>query len=97
MPCSFGLLQDARSEAGAHPAGPVGVTVTYRYAPLVTDGYGTRVARPVRTASFERGGNGSQLSQRVRPVPGDSGLLGTSPEGSRPPGEEFESPHPEAV
>jgi hypothetical protein len=57
--------------------------VTYRYAPLVTAGYGTRVARPVRTASFARGGNGSQLSQRVRPVPGDSGLLGTSPEGSR--------------
>jgi hypothetical protein len=42
------------------------VTVTDRQMPLVTAAYGTRVARPAKT-TVARGGNGSQLAQRVRP------------------------------
>jgi hypothetical protein len=49
MPCSFGLLPHRRPEADPHRPGPVGVTVTDRYIPLVTAAYGTRVARPART------------------------------------------------
>src|ERR671935_1545154 len=49
MPCSFGLLQHARSEADAHPADLVGVTVADRCIPLVTAACGTWVPRPVRT------------------------------------------------
>jgi hypothetical protein len=48
MPCSFGLLQHARSEASAQHNGLPGVTVIVRWIPLVTAACGTRVARPVR-------------------------------------------------
>jgi hypothetical protein len=49
MPCSFGLLPHPRSGTGAQPDGPLEVTVSVRWIPLVTAAYGTRVARPVRT------------------------------------------------
>jgi hypothetical protein len=65
------------------------VTVTVRQIPLVTAAYGTRVARTSgRSATFGRGGDGSQLSQRVSPVLGDHCLMGKSPEGSRQSGGE---------
>jgi hypothetical protein len=57
--------------------------VTVRQIPLVTAAYGTRVARPARTTTFGRGGDGSQLGQRVRPVLGDHCLVGKSPLGHR--------------
>jgi hypothetical protein len=41
MPCSFGLLQHARSEADDDLTGLVVVTVVDRYIPLVTAAYGT--------------------------------------------------------
>src|SRR5215218_3102120 len=49
MPCSFGLLLRPRSEADAEPDGPLQVTVSVRYIPLVTAAYGTWVARPAGT------------------------------------------------
>jgi hypothetical protein len=35
MPCSFGLLPHPRSEMGALPNGPLGVTVVVRWIPLI--------------------------------------------------------------
>jgi hypothetical protein len=72
----------------AQPDGPLGVTVSVRCIPLVTAAYGTRVARPARTTRLGRGGDGSQLDRRVRPVLGDHRVVGKSPEGSRQPGAE---------
>jgi hypothetical protein len=76
MPCSFGLLQHARSEADADATGPVGVTVTDRYIPLVTAACGTRVARPAGTTKLAPGGDGFELAHRVRPVLGDHCRVG---------------------
>jgi hypothetical protein len=50
--------------------------VADRHIPLVTAAYGTRVARPAITTSLQPGGYGSQLGPRVRPVPGDTRLVG---------------------
>ena len=47
-----------------------------RHIPLVTAAYGTRVARPAITTSLQPGGYGSQLGPRVRPLPGDTRLVG---------------------
>jgi hypothetical protein len=55
--------------------------MTNRCIPLVTAAYGTRVAWPAKTTVLRPGGDGSQLGQRVRPVPSDHGLVGKSPEG----------------
>jgi hypothetical protein len=83
MPCSFGVLQHARSGPDAHAADPVGVTVADRCIPLVTAAYGTQVARPARTTSHARGGDGSQLDKRLRPVLCDHGIAAKSPKGWR--------------
>jgi hypothetical protein len=86
MPCSFGPLPHPRSGTCTPTIGPLEVTVGVRWIPLVTAAYGTRVARPTRTTRLARGGDGSQLARRVRPVLGDRCLVGKSPEGSRQPG-----------
>jgi hypothetical protein len=52
MPCSFGLLQCARSGADAQATDPVGVTVEDRRVPLVTAACGTQVARLARMTTF---------------------------------------------
>ena len=54
-----------------------------RQVPLVTAAYGTRAARPARTTTFARGGNGSQLAQRVRSVSVTSASWARAREGSR--------------
>jgi hypothetical protein len=59
MPCSFDLLPHRRSEACAQPIGLLAVTVIVRWVPLVTAAYGTWVARPARTTTLPRGGDGS--------------------------------------
>jgi hypothetical protein len=59
MPCSFGLLPHPRSEAGAKLNGLLRVTVSVRWIPLVTAAYGTQVARPARTTTLARDGDGS--------------------------------------
>jgi hypothetical protein len=84
MPCSFGLLPHARSEAGVQSNGLPEVTVVVRWIPLVPAAYGTRVARPARTTMLVPGGNGSQLGRRMRPALGDHCIVGKSPEGSQP-------------
>src|SRR5215218_8670001 len=71
MPCSFGRLRWSRAAACAQRTGLPEVTVTDRCIPLLTAAYGTRVARPARTAMFAPGGVGSQLGQRVGPVLAD--------------------------
>jgi hypothetical protein len=81
MPCSFGLLQHARSEADDDLTGLVVVTVVDRYIPLVTAACGTRVARKARTTMVGRGGDGSHLNRRVRPVLGDPLPRGQEPGG----------------
>jgi hypothetical protein len=81
MPCSFGLLQDARSEADDDLTGLVVVTVVDHYIPLVTAAYGTWVARKARTTMVGRGYDGSHLNQRVTPVLGDPLPRGQEPGG----------------
>jgi len=81
MPCSFGLLPHPRSETGTSPNGLLRVTVTDRYIPLVTTAYGTWVARPARTTMVRRGGDGSHLNRRVRPVLGYPMPRGQEPGG----------------
>ena len=81
MPCSFGLLQHARSEADDDLTGLVVVTVVDRYIPLVTAACGTRVARKARTTMTGRGGDGSHFNPRVRPVLGDLLPRGQEPGG----------------
>src|SRR5215211_4190461 len=44
MPCSFGILQHARSGAYGHAVDPGGVTMADRCTPLVTAACGTWVA-----------------------------------------------------
>jgi hypothetical protein len=83
MPCSFGLFPHRRSGTWAQPTGLLEVTVTVRQIPLVTTAYGTRVARAARTTTFARGGNSSELAQKVRALLEDHCLVGKSPEGSR--------------
>jgi hypothetical protein len=85
MPCSFGLFPDRRSRPRTLPSAPLELTVTVRWIPLVTAACGTWVARPARTTMPAPGGDGSQLSRRVRPVPGDGFIVAKSPEGSRQP------------
>jgi hypothetical protein len=53
-----------------------------RWIPLVTAAYGTQVARPART-TVARGGNGSQLDQRMRPALDDHRLVGKLPKAAR--------------
>ena len=67
MPCSFGLLPRPRSGRGAQPSGLLGVTVTVRWRPLVTAGYGTLVARPTitRLHKLTPTGLGAQLRQAM--------------------------------
>jgi hypothetical protein len=89
MPCSFGPLPHPRSAACTQPTGLLEVTVTVRWIPLVTAACGTWVARPARTTFLERGGNGSQHGQGVRPDLGNHCIVGKSPEGSRQPGGEI--------
>ena len=50
MPCSFGRLQSPRSGAGGPLGGHLQVIVSDRCVPVMTAAYGTRVARPARTA-----------------------------------------------
>ena len=57
------MLLHPRSEADAHPTGPVEVTVIIRWIPLVTAACGTRVARPARTRMLAPGNDGSQLGR----------------------------------
>jgi hypothetical protein len=75
MPCSLGLLPHPRSGVSGPLSDPLRVTVTVRLIPLVPAASGTRVARPVKD-HLARGGDGSQLVQRVRPVLGDHRLVG---------------------
>jgi hypothetical protein len=81
MPCSFGLLPIPGQRVAAQPIDVLEVTVIDRYIPLVTAPYGTWVARPARTTRLARGGEGSQLSARVRFVLGDDCFVGKSPKG----------------
>jgi len=81
MPCNFGLLPHPRSGTRAQSNGLLGVTVVVRWIPLVPAASGTRVVRPARTTMLRRGGDGSQLYRRVRPVPGDHCIVGKSPAG----------------
>src|SRR5215207_7634686 len=90
MLCSFGPFRWSRSAACGQHHGPLEVTVSVRWIPLVTAAYGTRVARPARTTMLAPGGAGSQLAQRVRPVAVTTALVGKSPEGSRQPGGRLE-------
>jgi hypothetical protein len=83
MPCSFGLLRWSRSAACGQHQGPLQLTVSVRYIPLVTAAYGTWVARPTRTTTLAAGRQRLQLAWRVRPVPDHRRLVGESPEGSR--------------
>jgi hypothetical protein len=79
MPCSFSAVGSPRSEAVSQLNDPIGFTVTVRWIPLVPAAYGTQVARPARTTSFGRGGDGSQLVPRVTPVLGDAPPRGQEP------------------
>jgi hypothetical protein len=79
------MLLHPRSEADAHPTGPVEVTVIIRWIPLVTAACGTRVARPTRTAMLAPGGDGAQLGGRVRPALVDHCIVGKQPKGARQP------------
>jgi hypothetical protein len=81
MPCSFSAVGSPRSEAVSQLNDPIGFTVTVRWIPLVPAAYGTQVARPARTTSFGRGGDGSQLVPRVTPVLGDAPPRGQEPGG----------------
>ena len=63
MPCSFGPLRFPWSGADGPLSGPLGVTVTDRWIPLVTAACGTR---PVSTMWFAPVGEGSPLAGRVR-------------------------------
>jgi hypothetical protein len=85
MPCSFGLLPHPRSTACSQHHGPLEVTVTVRYVPLLTAAYGTRVTRPARTTWLGLAATAPD-GRRVRPVLGDHRLVGKSPKGSRQPG-----------
>jgi hypothetical protein len=79
MPCSIAPCRRSRSAASAQRNGPSGMAGTDRQIPLVTAACGTRVARPARTTRLPPGGYGSQLDPRVRPVPGDTRLVGKGP------------------
>jgi hypothetical protein len=50
--------------------------VAVRGIPLVTAACGTRVAWAPTTRMLARGGDGSQLGRKVRPVPGDHCIVG---------------------
>jgi hypothetical protein len=59
----------ARSEAHAQHNGLLEVTVIDCWIPLVSAAYCMRVARRRERRCFSPGGDGSQLTQRVRPAP----------------------------
>jgi hypothetical protein len=92
MPCSFGLLPHPRSGMCALPIGLLELTVIIRWIPLVTAACGTRVARPAKTTMLAPGGDGSQLSRRVRPIPGNRFIVAKSPEGLAAAGGETRTP-----
>ena len=69
MPCSFSAVRSPRSGAVSQLRGPIRLTVTDRYVPLVTAAYGTRVARPASTTMLVSDGEGSQLVRCVGPSP----------------------------
>jgi hypothetical protein len=86
MPCSFGLLPHPRSEPRAQLNDPLRVTVTVRWLPLVTAAYGTWVARPARTTTFARGGDGSRPNRWGRPVLTRHCFVGKPSKTARQPG-----------
>jgi hypothetical protein len=69
MPCSFSAVRSPRSGVVSQLRGPIRLTVTDRYVPLVTAAYGTRMARPASTTMLVSDGEGSQVVRCVGPSP----------------------------
>jgi hypothetical protein len=69
MPRGFSLLSHRRSATGARCNGPVQMTVTARWIPLVTAAYGTWVAWPATTTWLPPDSDGLPARQEGQPGP----------------------------